>query len=405
MWEWDMLRLGVCCMISTASAGAASQSLRNTNIYQVSDTLVKGFDVLISFLPLYSTAYVLNHLVVVDVASEMKHDPSYIDIRMLIHDGTKRLCGLAVCTALIQYFGFSFYWVSFLAVPLGSMEIDVVRSDFYIPRNKYHWISVLVLMFSRNVFSKMMMLLIPYYHVLLVTPYFQGFTTRSSLAARAYEKKKYIEIVCGLLANALSTYYFRFESTDLLVAFLGSAVSFLYMFATVKPSTDFGIIQFLITQSIQCAVNLFGLFHLKTLLVLSFGCLLMVFRWKVETVQLLSPRSWRGKCWRNFRTIEVQTVTLFAGQDVLLAAYENYHPFLIWGPASLLLTVFMRFIVSSGPRQKIYQSLWQWYWHSSKGNLSAPLYYYVHFKEILHLMLPYFHHSKCDLHGDPIPPV
>ncbi|CAI9088685.1 OLC1v1023089C1 [Oldenlandia corymbosa var. corymbosa] len=404
MWDWwDMLWLGVWYALSTASAGAASQSLRKATI-PVSDELINGFDLFISFLPLYSTAYSFDHLILFQVASEMEYDPSYIDLRNFIQDNYKHLLGLAICKAMVQYcFDFSVYWISFLAVCLGSMEIDQVHDDFYIPSDKLHWLSVVVLLFSRNVLLKIMMLLIPYYYHVLVTPYFIGLTSRSSLAARAYEQRKYIEIVCGMLANALSTYYFRFQSMDLMLALLGSAVSFLYMFATVKPSTDFGIMQFLLTQSIQCAVTLFGLLHFKTLLVLVFGCLILVFRWKLESVQLLKLKSWRGKCWLNYRTIQIQNATLFAGQDLLLAAFQNYHPLLIWGPSALLLIVFMRFIVS-GPREKIYRSIWQWYWHRI-GNLSAPLYYYVHFREILHLMLPYFHHSKYDLHGDPIPPV
>ncbi|KAL3501801.1 hypothetical protein ACH5RR_036250 [Cinchona calisaya] len=121
---------------------------------------------------------------------------------------------------------------------------------------------------------------------ILFASFFKKLITTSTVAARAYENRKIIEIVFGMLGTTLAQYYFRVQSVPLMIGFISWAIAWLGILANVQPCTDFGIFQFLVTSSLQSAVCLYGL-HFRTFVVVFGGIVLMVLRWKMESVKLM----------------------------------------------------------------------------------------------------------------------
>ncbi|KAL3501799.1 hypothetical protein ACH5RR_036248 [Cinchona calisaya] len=121
---------------------------------------------------------------------------------------------------------------------------------------------------------------------ILFASLFKKRITTSTVAARAYENRKIFELVFGTLGTTLAQYYFRVQSVPLMLGFISWAVAWLGILANVQPCTDFGIFQFLVTSSLHCAVSLFGL-HFHTFVIVFGGIVLMVLRWKMESVKLM----------------------------------------------------------------------------------------------------------------------
>ena len=109
--------------------------------------------------------------------------------------------------------------------------------------------------------------------------------TESDFMAYAYSKRKAAEAIVGLSGILVTQYFTRETSGALVVALLCFAVSWFFNLAMNQPATDLGVFNFIISASVECAVNVFG-FHVYTWLVFGIGLLLIIARWNIDSISV-----------------------------------------------------------------------------------------------------------------------